>query len=231
MALFNAPAQKLLLCTLMLVFASALYAQTHSQKRKEMRIPLESYQPNLNQFKIAPLRFVDPWSPGVELSYERLHGYKFSSQISVAYLHNTFGINKDELNKLKGIRIAFEEKIFFRAFSNNTRKYFSGELAYHNSSRDKAYFGDNFNGALSVYKKAYDVNVKSGVQYTPGNFVIDFGIGLGIKYKDVSHSSISATNTDPYAKVPEPKKNYNPDAIGKYFAPNLPVSLRVGYTF
>jgi len=59
-----------------------------------------------NQIKVSPLRVVNFVNPGIELSYERLHGNRYSSQLSFGYMNETF--NTTQFDRYKGLKVSFD---------------------------------------------------------------------------------------------------------------------------
>lgn len=192
-----------------------------------------------NQIKISPLRIIDFVHPGYEISYERLHGKKYSTQLSLAYITNT--VWDIDFENLKGYRAAIEEKYFLKQVRKH-RSYVSAEASWCHMNFDKEVSGlkqndstgfAEFDQIISFRKNILILNVKYGIQtcLSP-HLIFDVSAGLGARYLDIKQT------TFPQESVYEPvAKNFFPDIYdhasksGRRLALNVPVSLKLGYQF
>lgn len=182
-----------------------------------------------NQFKISPLRILDPVNPGFELSYERLHSKRFSTQLSFARLTNVIAKHYPDF---RGYRISLEEKYFLKAASKTSR-YISVDMIHTDSNfEDMTTFRDTVNNmnnteTFSVTRKTTSFNFKYSKQLELNRFILDVCIGMGIKYRDVVHKN----RTLPTIPIKEPEILSSSKAEGKNVTLNLPLNLKLGYMF
>lgn len=211
-----------LFCSLLFTLAvSTTFAQGDSVDRK-------------NQLNISPSRLLDFVNPGIEIGYERKHASHASTQLSVGFMKDFF--NALVLPGYKGARISLEEKFFFQV--NKSNQYFSVEGVYLNvKQRTSSSFIEDtvlntpeYVDSFRIAKQTYSLNVRYGVQIPIRQFVIDFSAGLGVKFKDVEWKDVFDRNA---YQVRLPHINFYriTNKEGKYFAVNIPVNLRLGYTF
>jgi hypothetical protein len=211
-----------LFCFLLIILSvSTTFAQNNDFERK-------------NQLKISPIRLFDFVNPGIELGYERKHAERFSTQLSLGLMKDYFSALP--LTGYTGTRISLEEKLFLQGRLSN--QYFSVEGVYlnvrHNASstfiQDTALNTPEYNDSFRVAKQTYSLNARYGIQIPIKRFVIDFSAGLGLKYKAVEWKHVFDRNA---YEVPPPHPNVyrHANKEGKYFAINLPVSLKFGYIF
>lgn len=209
-----------------------------------LAVQCTSAQTNLNtyknQLKFSPFRLIDPVNPGVELSYERLHGKNFSTQLSVAYM--TDPLKAAYYSSFKGFRLALEEKYFIENTSF-VHKYFSTDIVFckttindigrfgiYESSLDSLARLYNYADSFTVHKQTLTLNFKLGFQIIKKHFVIDMCMGVGVKYKDVQHSD-RLIPTDKMEIPRHPNVYYYSEKEGKYFTMNIPMNIKIGYIF
>lgn len=220
---------KLVLLALLSIGSSKLYSQNREWKT--------------HQIKFSPIRTVNMFSPGLELSYEMNH-HRFSTQISGAYLIDMFGTVPRGSN-LNGYRFGIEEKLFIKVFKRAFRMYLSAEYIYSEvdmgleaSFIPSEYFEEDWDvqeanaywATCDLNRKSNIGNIKYGVQFSRGCFVLDIAIGFGAMHQNVKHFNKR-----------DPKDKYDShfhDIItplfyqeGKYFVFNFPISVKVGFTF
>ena len=153
-----------------------------------------------NQVKFSPIRVVDPVNPGYELSYERSYG-RSSTQLAAAVLADPFsGTDND---KYSGVRVAIEQKFFF-GHSPKVRPYVAMELVFHKIDiRRKDRFADDrrswryaiedslytepYVDDYRIEKSMFTASAKVGLQAILGRVVLDFGYGIGLKWRTVRH--------------------------------------------
>jgi putative salt-induced outer membrane protein YdiY len=183
-----------------------------------------------NQVKLSVLRYINILNPAIEISYERLHGKRFSSQLS---LGSTAGLYRNIYTDLKGYSLGFEEKYFFRSYSKD-RKYFSFDFNYTNINYKDITTGKdtttntNIIDSFTIRRKTKAVALKYGVQVYRKHFVLDMSIGAGVKYKNVKHYDRSFEYKGP-REFSDLFRAANVEM--KRFVFIMPVTLTLGYRF
>src|SRR5690606_8797522 len=155
-----------------------------------------------NQLKLSPIKIVDLINPGIEINYERKFD-DFSTQLSVAYLTDVFGIT--EFTDFKGFRIALEEKYFLNSKSKKIfqkreyfHPYFSASIAFTKTDykfessfglmdSDTDFVTYEYLDIFGVKKQTMSLNFKYGFQTIYKHWIVDISFGLGLKYKNVKH--------------------------------------------
>ncbi len=84
--------------------------------------------------------------------------------------------------------------------------------------------------SIHIHRKTASINFNIGRQYHFGHFIIDFAVGLGLKYRDVNHKDRMAPQDDMEMPI-HPNAYYMAEKEGNYFRLNVPFSLKIGYTF
>lgn len=198
-------------------------------------LPLAGQNLKEQQVMFSPVRLADMVNPGLEVSYEKFHGSKYSFQASAAFMHEF--INTTPFKNYKGVRLAFEEKLFFKTTANQKR-YVSAELNFLSVTYlDEALFSKPSSSGFTEYldefrinKQTVSFNIKQGYQSQVYRIVFDLSMGLGIKYKMVSRHDVDDANA--IEKTPRhPNLYYISSKAGNYFAFNIPINLRIGYAF
>jgi len=218
------------LCTLLLYIPGSIYSQGTSR--------LYNYQ-----LKFSPLRLIDAVNPGIELSLERSHGQHYSTQLSISRLADPFNIST-HIN-YQGWRISLEEKYLFGP--HDDFKYYGAlELVVHqidirrtdrfseSASYDLALtdstYAEAFMDTYEIDKQMLTLNLKGGVQSAHGRFLMDFGFGLGVKFKRIDHLE----RDDPsLLLVGGRHPSFIEPAIreGRYAILNIPINLKVAWLF
>ncbi|HQV52278.1 MAG: hypothetical protein IPI00_04840 [Flavobacteriales bacterium] len=196
----------------------------------------------LNQIKFSPIRIFDPFNPGFEVSYERIYS-RWSTQVSVALLADPLKITGHD--KYSGVRLAIEQKYFFIQ-SRKIRPYVSLDLVQHQItihrtdqfspypdgylySDDSTYY-EVYTDSYRIEKQMVTVNTKIGLQANLGKVVLDFGIGVGLKFKTVQH--FERTNlSHSLVHGKDPTLSLATTERGRYTTPNLPLNLKAGLLF
>jgi len=188
-----------------------------------------------NHVKFSPLRMIDLVNPGFEIGFEKNYGKNLSSQISVGLMSDPFKLT--QFTNYKGFRFSFEEK-FFKNLSGNKRDYYSIEPVYLRVNyfdegqfiKDTALNTPEYWDTFKVSKQTFSLNLKYGMQFYFNRFVIDASIGLGIKYKAVNRSEMIDENA--YQVGPRhPNAYYEASRAGNYIRPNVPMNIKIGYSF
>ena len=202
----------------------------------------------LNQYpnilKIAPSKTLVWVNAGIELSYERRTGRNFATQAAVSYLlpASILSIGDDYKQHIKGFMFALEEKFYFKP-SVLSDPYLGIEMSYLNNRyhdiwdfgiadtySDTAYQFTNYTDTFGIKKQTYSLNLKLGLQITINRLVFDFYAGIGLKYKDVRHfDRINPADEMEFPRHPNVWYITNKD--GRYWALNIPVSLKIGWCF
>ncbi len=195
------------LITLALILMSIT---THAQEN-------ETY---IHQLKISPIRVFHMYNPGVELSYEIRH-YDFSSQLTMGYMTDIF--NATEYSRVRGFRLNFEEK-FFAKKMRKVDFYVSAELGYNHLNIIKDQY-DFF--PYKIKRRSVIADAKCGWQFHYKHLVIDWGIGLGVKYQMVDH--VGYVLPEDEAEFFDISGIY--DGAGDDFVLNIPLTFKIGYRF
>jgi hypothetical protein len=198
-----------------------------------------------HQMKFSPLRAVNWFSPGLEVSYELSHG-QLSTQFSVAYLTDIFNVVPRGSN-VNGYRLNLEEKYFFKTLNNSKmRLYFSAEIGYNQIDMTvysefipHEYLNESWElQKENIYWNYSDMNRKSiignlkyGMQFMFNHFTFDVAIGIGIMHQNVK--CFNKRNSEDKLTRTEPKDIITPHFYneGKYFIFNLPLSFKLGVAF
>tara|TARA_R110001592_G_scaffold65325_4_gene200562 strand:+ start:889 stop:1890 length:1002 start_codon:yes stop_codon:yes gene_type:complete len=171
-----------------------------------MDLPGNSYTPYFpmdstllyrkNKIGFNPFSFALAYHPGVEVSYERLHGDKFGTQLS--YTHFLSRDNEYARNA-KGFRLNIEEKYFFRSYEG-TRLYLSLAAEFLHKTHDAdidfytqtaSYERFYFSERTKIEKTFYSLTPHIGIQhYLSKSLVVETYIGLGLRYRKTTHSWI-----------------------------------------
>ena len=183
-----------------------------------------------NQIKFSPLRLVDLYNPGVELSYEQLYAKRFSTQVSVSYGIDIFGMFA--FHAFHGYRLSVEEKYFFEPAGTH-RKYMSFDMVWnYNHYNNELQYIDTTNNEIksdgfTIYRKTFSINLKYGKQIVLNRFIIDWCAGIGIKQRNITdngrtHIYPRSKGFDFLSQIEEP---------GKTVTLNIPFNIKIGYIF
>ena len=221
---------KISLAALLMLYTSFSFAQTERTINK-------------NQIKFSPLRTIDIINPGLELSYERLHKVRFSTQLSLAYMADVFGIT--HYMDYEGVRVALEEKFFLKKKpAGRIRMYISAEGVFsYTTIKDQARFGYespwtnsaaesyNYLDTFGIHKKKIMLHTKFGIQIQiRKHFIMDVCAGIGIKYRDIEHFDRNVPD-DKMERSRHPNIFYSSINESKEITLSLPVNIKLGYTF
>ena len=207
--------------------------------------PLDkAYSKYSNIIKITPLKLVDLVNPSIELSYERITGRSFSTQLMASCLLpiNQIGVIKDFNPEIKGFRFSVEEKFYFKKsaplgpyagfefnyLNNQYKDIWSFDVKNTNSGT--AYNYASYSDTFGIKKQTFSFNLKFGYQIITKRLAIDFYAGLGLRYKDVRH--FDRINPNDEMEIPRhPNVYYLTNLEGKYWTISIPLNLRIGWTF
>lgn len=183
-----------------------------------------------NQVKISAVRLINILNPGFEISYERLYGKRYSTQLSFGYPANTIG---KPYKQLKGYSFDLEEKYFIRT-SERKGSYVSIALNYSNiNHKENTTEGDSISNIIlsdtfTIRRKTQSISLKYGVQFYRKRFVMDLSIGAGVKHRDVTHPGRTLTYAAPREFFDLLRIN---NVERNDFTFILPINFRIGYRF
>ncbi len=194
-----------------------------------------------NQIKISPVRLITDIR-GLQISYERQYLNKYSTQLTSAYIFDPFA--KSELatwSKMSGYSIGIEQKYFIDKDAHS-KSYISADFTFLTSNfeninmfqikspKDSIEIAHEHFDTIMVDRKTYTLAFRYGIQLYIKHFVVDFNIGFGLRYRDVTHLNKLHENdvmTQPRHLV----ITHEITVDGKYFTPNIPIGLKIGYRF
>jgi hypothetical protein len=182
------------------------------------------------QLKASFYRLIDVINPSIELSYEREHGKRFSTQVAIAYPTNIIG---KTYYRLVGYRLGVEEK-YFTHRGERPGRYLALSLDYNNIRFDETTpFLDSVNNitytdTFTVHRQITTLNVAVGRQLYYRRFIFDAQMGIGVKYRHVRHKDREGEflwPEEPF-QIHKSLQEERDD-----FAPNLLLNIRMGYRF
>jgi hypothetical protein len=183
-----------------------------------------------NQFKLSAFRPLNILNPGVEISYERFHNNKLSTQFSAGMAANVIG---KPFHKLHGYNLGLEEKYFLWE-RRHARKYISLALNHSAIKYQEITTGPDtttnlkINDSFTVSKKTASLAFKYGIQFYDKHFVVDINIGAGVKYRSVKHFDRQFEYIGPR----EPFDLFRAASIEKQgITFCLPLNVQLGYRF
>jgi hypothetical protein len=183
-----------------------------------------------NQLKFSVFRAINILNPGVEISYERLHSNKLSTQISVGFATNIIG---KPFQGLQGYNIGLEEK-YFLSRKSTSGKYISFALNHSDSKYQEKTSGvdpiTNLNiiDTFTIAKKSTSVAIKYGIQFYKNRFVWDLNLGAGLRYRSVKHHDRTFEYEGPREAF-DLHRAANVERTGIAF--HLPINIQLGYRF
>ena len=191
-----------------------------------------------NQIKISPVRLITAIR-GIQISYERQFSDKFSTQLTANYIVDVLPYHFLNLTKMTGYSLGVEQKYFLNK-TENKAGYLSADFTFLKSNFDMVHsfgyppIGDSlrnfYSDTIGVNRKTFTFSFKYGFQYYLKHFVFDVNVGLGLRYRDVTHANKLHRGGD-WEKRLEPSA---PDELfinGQYFTFNIPLGLKIGYIF
>jgi len=194
-------------------------------------VACQDTEPNYrNQLKLSGFRAINILNPGVEISYERLAGNKFSTQLSAGIATNVIG---KPFEKLHGFNIALEEK-YFVSKKSKSWKYMSFILNHNNSKYQEKTSGIDpitnltIVDTFTIARKTTSLAFNYGIQFYKKHLVLDINLGAGLKYRTVKHYD----RTFEYKGPREPFDLHRAANVErKGIAFHLPINLQLGYRF
>ncbi len=197
-----------------------------------------------HQIIFSPVRLVNLFSPGFEVSYELIHT-QWSTQFSAVYLYDFFKVVPCG-SDLSGYRLVVEEKYFDKTFVNkNRRAYFAFELAYnyismnlesefvpHEYLKENWYIQQENRYSDNCDIKRYSIagNAKCGLQVIVSHLTLDMSPGIGLAHQNVKHFNKRHPGdqlTSHFEDIITPLF-YDE---GRFFIINFPFSFKIGVSF
>lgn len=197
-----------------------------------------------NCVKINPLKIIREISPAFEISYERLTGKHFSTQVSAAYLLpvSVWQLGEDFPVRNNGYSVTLEERFYVEKLEL-TQKYIALETEYlqndylttarfgkENPYSDPPHVNYNYRDTFNIHKSTFNINLKYGCRYSYKRISVDMYLGLGIRYRHVAHYNRNV----PTDKMEQPKHQniiYANDREGFYWTVSAPIGIKIGFAF
>ncbi len=197
-----------------------------------------------NQIKFNPVKLIDLVNTGLEFGYERRIANRFATHVSAAVLVNYLNINS--YHSYSGYRFIAEQKYIITNPYEDFWIYPSISFVYNNMNfstvdaftdinQYNATTPNYYNGYLDsfmVTKHTYSVNACLGIVLPlyRNRLLLDMSGGIGIKYRDVTHSQRINPN-DKMALPRHPNVYYISNKEGQYYTPNMLLTFRIAYSF
>lgn len=200
-----------------------------------------------NQLKFSPARIVSAVR-GIQISYERKFSKRFSTQLTGAYIVDLLPYHYLNISNMKGFIIGLEERFFLKKIGwgpkllrkKNCANYLSADFTILNSSLslvdDFIYqpsdtnFTIGYTDTIGVRRQTYTFSFKYGFQFSFRHFIVDLNLGLGIRYRAVTHSNKLHQNAEIWQGL-HANGPYELFRSGQAFSLNIPLGLKIGYTF
>ncbi len=185
-----------------------------------------------HQLKLSPLRLTHLGNPGVELSYEVRYG-DFSTQLSSGYLVDIF--QTTGCSNLHGYRFNLQEKYFVKKFSR-AQFYLGIEVGINklkmikNTSYTSYYTDEYYEIPYTLKRRSYIVDSNFGWMIPIKNFVIDVGLGLGVKFQKVEHVNKMYSEFEEDDVILDIGE-WLYEGEGEYLMLNIPLTVKIGYSF
>ena len=199
--------------------------------------PALPQHPGNNQVKLSPVKLVDPVNPALQASYERGYAGHLSTQLTFAWMHDFFSLT--DFTEFRGYRTGIEQKFFSRKIVAKRYRYYTSvefvylDVKYNHGSFYKAdtlSTTPKYLDRFAVSKQHFSINLKQGLQIPIKRFMIDIGYGAGIKFKRTRREGVD--NRQAYEIGPRhPNAYYIASKEGDEVAGNIPITIRIGYTF
>jgi hypothetical protein len=195
-----------------------------------------------NQLKISHFKLVDPVNPGIEVSYERLYLKHFSTQLTCTLITDLLydpGYGAYASNP-KGWQLGLEQK-YFTPGKGSSKSYFSVEVNHleisYTTEDEFGYKPATADTILYIYLETFDLhrrttsfNLRAGQQFYYRHFVFDIAVGLGLKYRDVTHTG-RRFSTDKMIMPTDLNAYYLAEKEGAYLTLSVPYTFKIGYRF
>jgi hypothetical protein len=188
-----------------------------------------------SQISFSPFRIIDPLNPGLELGFEKVYNKRFSTLLSIGYMKDLFHVTP--FNNYKGWRSAVEERYYF-PIQKRRRIYLAIDAVYLKANygyrawlkHDEVLTPDGYYDPFDVSMKNLSFNCKYGIQLPLKHFVFDFSTGIGLKYRSVERTGFNDAG-DKESMFRHFNFYYNVTKDGHGLRLNVPVNLRIGYSF
>ena len=190
----------------------------------------EYFFKDINAFKFAPLRIIDPINPGLEFSFEKQILPFASVQLTVAQLQIFVKDISLPITNLKGMRWAFETK-YFLAQARKSVWYVSFEPVYLKSSYNTILNFSYYDDSITVKKQTLSFNFKTGVYFDFKPVVLEFFTGIGFKSRNVRHEGRLHPDDAIYNELLPYNPHYFASLESRKLKLNVPLGIRVGYNF
>lgn len=200
-----------------------------------------SRQPLPNLIRLTPLKLIDGVTPGMELSYERITGNTFSTQVMVSWLlPKRIWDSKDGIDPaIRGFRAAIEEK-YYLGHEAPEGYYVAFELDYLkkryvtqwicDKPNDTADNYPDYSDTFRISRQTISGNFKIGYQVELGSFYLDFYIGLGLRYRNVvQHDRLNPA--DELVRPRHPNVHWFQHHAGSFWTVSIPCNWRIGFRF
>lgn len=216
-----------------LILLSVLWSQILAQSKQTLMFP--------NQIKLSPVGVITGVR-GLQVSYERQFAGKFSSQVFASWLFDPLAHSHYATwDNLKGFALGVEQKYFFKS-RKLCKHYISVDLDVltchfqrtaafkYLAQADSVSFVDDYTDTIGIQRKTATLSLRYGVQVYINRFVLDLYVGLGCRYRSVTHTDKLREDVVLWKPL-EPNLSYALTVEGKYYTFNVPVGLKIGYRF
>lgn len=154
-----------------------------------------------NRISVTPTSWIGRYHPGIELSFQRLHGSKFATQVSYSHLISR---QTPYARDTKGFKLGIEEKFFiqntndYRIYTSLTFEYLrknhqdSFNFLIPDDTPDNPFDNDRFTQSVEIEKRFLSITPRIGFEkYLSKRLVFDSYFGLGFRYRRVRLPGIS----------------------------------------
>ncbi len=193
----------------------------------------------LNQLQFTPLKLIGWINPGIEVSYERLNGSRWSTQVTGTYLLprpllNIVGVKVDP--QKKGFKIAVEEKFYIRKMEAKGF-YVAAAMAYMYSRNiaemnfESLALNRSYRDTFEITKNNLYFSLQCGYYFTFKRIIVTFSGGFGAQYRNAAYAGRINTE-DQFTATPifiYLPHFYN--KAGRSWEGYFPLTMRIGYLF
>lgn len=192
-----------------------------------------------NRVSIAPFILTGYHHPGIELSFERLHGAERATQLSFRYLLSR---NNDFARNSQGYRVNVEEKFFFRN-EDDRRLYYSINFEYLRKDHEAvmSFFIPDadpvdetsfFDRLTMVKKRFFTLTPRIGFEkYLTKRLVLDAFFGVGVRYRETELPDIEPGVVLDRTAWEWVDIVYQSNRPRKGFTMNFDLGLSIGWAF
>ena len=192
--------------------------------------------------KITPLKLVGIVHPSVEAQYEYSPGAWFSTQVKAGVVlpGSVWDKHRTVKRDSKGFTLGLEEKLYLQR-SAPTGPYIGLEGVYEQIQStevwrfgEESWFNDtlqlNYADTFGVNRQTLSFNLKFGWQVINQRIAVDAYVGLGARYRNVSHSD-RLNPAHQMEGTRHPSIHWAALSEGEYWTISFPLNLSIGYTF